>query len=271
MVVQSTGASPPLPDLSRVPQHVAVIMDGNGRWAESRGLSRGDGHRAGAENLRAIIERFAEHGVAVLTLWAFSTENWGRPRREVDALMRLGAEYIDHHLGELDSLGVRVRHIGDLEGVPVALRRRIKRAVERTSHNQRITVNLAFNYGGRADIVGAVRRLIAMGTKPEEVTEDAISAQLAAADLPDPDLVIRAGGENRVSNFLIWQAAYAEYYFTPTLWPEFDVEDVDEALMQYSSRNRRFGTVSGETVSGETVPSESGPSEPGDATLNGSA
>lgn len=255
MVVQPAGRPLPLPHVQRVPEHVAVIMDGNGRWAESRGMPRRDGHRAGTEKLRAIIERFAEHGVAVLTLWAFSTENWQRPRREVDALMRLGAEYIDHHLEELNSLDVRVRHIGDLDGVPGALRKRIKRAVERTSQNGRITVNLAFNYSGRADIVGAVRRLIALGTKPEDVTEDAISAHLAAADLPDPDLVIRAGGENRVSNFLIWQAAYAEYYFTPTLWPEFDVEDVDEALLQYSSRNRRFGTV---------------PGKPGDATLNSS-
>jgi undecaprenyl diphosphate synthase len=226
-----------------VPQHVAVIMDGNGRWAQARGMSRRDGHRAGAENLRAIIERFAEHGVPVLTLWAFSTENWGRPRPEVDALMRLGAEYIDEHLSELEERDVRVRHIGDLDRLPGPLRKRIRHAVNRTKNNRRITVNLAFNYGGRADIVGAVRRLLALGAKPEEVTEEAISAHLAAADLPEPDLVIRTGGESRVSNFLIWQAAYAEYYFSETLWPDFDVDEVDEALTSFSLRSRRFGAT----------------------------
>jgi undecaprenyl diphosphate synthase len=218
-------------------------MDGNGRWARSHGLSRQEGHRAGAEATRGVIERVAEHGVEVLTLFAFSTENWGRPRSEVDALMRLAGRVIDRDLNAFHEAGIRLRHIGDLEPLPKALQQRVRKAVERTASNERMTVNLAFNYGGRADIVDAVRCLVAEGVSPDQVTEEAISARLTTASLPEPDLLIRTGGEHRISNFLVWQAAYAEYYFSSAPWPEFGVADVDAALLEFSRRRRRFGLV----------------------------
>ena len=208
MVVQPATALP-LPHLAQRPQHVAIIMDGNGRWASARGLSRQDGHRAGAENLRVVIERFAEHEIPVLTLFAFSTENWGRPRAEVDALMRLAGRVIDRDLNTLHEAGVRLLHIGDLAALPRNLQRRVLTAIERTAGNTGMTVNLAFNYGGRADSVEAVRRLVADGVAPEHVSEEAIAARLTTAGLPEPDLLIRTGGEHRISNFLVWQAAYA--------------------------------------------------------------
>ena len=226
-----------------LPGHVAIIMDGNGRWAEARGKKRQDGHRAGADQIRPVIERFAHHGVQVVTLFAFSTENWGRPRDEVDGLMRLAGRFIDRHLGELDDSGARLQHIGDPEGLPRDLRRKVHAAVERTRHNDRIVVNLAFNYGGRADIVQAVQRLVADGVPPEAITAEAIEARLATAGLPEPDLLIRTGGEHRISNFLVWQAAYSEYYFTPVLWPDFGIAEVDIALNEYRQRRRRFGLV----------------------------
>ena len=232
MVVQPATSRTPLPRVQTVPTHVAIIMDGNGRWAQARGLTRPEGHRAGAENLRAVIERFGEHHVPVLTLFAFSTENWGRPRSEVDAIMHLAGRAIDRDLGTLHDAGVRLRHLGDPEPLPKSLQRRVRLAVERTAQNDRMIVNLAFNYGGRADIVAAVRRLLAAGATPEQVTEEAIAAHLATADLPDPDLLIRTGGERRISNFLVWQAAYCEYHFTPTAWPDFGVAEVDAGLVE---------------------------------------
>ena len=243
VVVQTAAATSPLPHVHTLPQHVAIIMDGNGRWAAARGLSRQEGHRAGAENLRTVIERFGEHGVPVLTLFAFSTENWGRPRSEVDAIMRLAGRVIDRDLGSLHDAGVRLRHLGDLEPLPKQLQRRVRAAVERTAQNSRMTVNLAFNYGGRADIVTAVRRLVAAGVTADEVTEEAIAAHLGTAELPDPDLLIRTGGEHRISNFLVWQAAYCEYHFTTTPWPDFGAAEVDAALIEFSRRRRRFGLV----------------------------
>ena len=245
MVVQpaTAAAAIPLLHVHPLPEHVAIIMDGNGRWARGRGLSRQDGHRAGAEAMRAVIERFAEHGVRVLTLFAFSTENWGRLRSEVDGIMRLAARVIDRELNAFHESGIRVRHIGDLGPLPKGLRSRVLKAVERTAGNTRMTVNLAFNYGGRADIVEAVRGLVADGVPHEDVTEEAIAARLTTAELPDPDLLIRTGGERRISNFLVWQAAYCEYYFTPVQWPEFGAREIDEALLEFSHRRRRFGLV----------------------------
>jgi len=243
MVVQPEWADRPLPRIHPLPDHVAIIMDGNGRWARARGLSRQDGHRAGAEAMRTVIERFAEHGVPVVTLFAFSTENWGRPQSEVDGIMRLAARVIDRELNAFHESGIRVRHIGDLGPLPKALRSRVQKAVERTAGNTRMTVNLAFNYGGRADIVEAVRQLVAAGVHPTDVTEDAIAARLGTAGLPDPDLLIRTGGERRISNFLVWQAAYCEYHFTSVQWPEFGLSEVDEALLEFSRRRRRFGLV----------------------------
>ena len=241
LVVAEESVSPPLPHVRPLPGHVAVIMDGNGRWAKERGLSRTQGHRAGADNIRTVIERFAEHGMPVLTLFAFSTENWGRPRAEVAALMRLGSDFIDRHLHALDEQGVRIRHLGEIRRLSRGLQQRVRDAVERTQDNGRITLNIAFSYGGRADIVDAVRRLVAEGVAPDDVTEDAISSRLATDGLPDPDLLIRTAGERRISNFMVWQAAYAEYYFTDALWPDFDAAEVDAALIEFSRRRRTFG------------------------------
>ena len=242
MVVKQ-AAEVPIPQISPLPQHVAVIMDGNGRWATNHGLDRSEGHRAGAENVRAVISRIAAHGVPMLTLFAFSTENWGRPDEEVKGLMTLGADFIDTHLDELRREGVRVRHIGDPEGLPETLRVRVDRAVDETASNDAIIVNIAFNYGGRADIVRAVRRLVADGVPAEEVTEEAIAARLWTVGVPDPDLLIRTGAVRRISNFLIWQAAYSEYYFFDGMWPDFDAVAIDVALEDYSQRQRRFGLV----------------------------
>ena len=243
-----------LPRIDPLPQHVAVIMDGNGRWATSHGLDRMEGHRAGAENVRAVIERFAAHGVPMLTLFAFSTENWGRPDAEVQGLMTLGSDFIDANLDELNRQGVRVRHIGDPERLPEALCARVDRAVEETAGNDAITVNIAFNYGGRADIVRAVQRLVAGGVSVEGVTEQAIAAQLWTAGVPDPDLLIRTGAVRRISNFLLWQAAYSEYYFFDGMWPDFDAAEIDRALEDYSRRQRRFGLVPDEPAAGEQLP-----------------
>ena len=262
MVVQPTTTSNlPLLQLRAIPRHVAIIMDGNGRWAEARALDRSDGHRAGAQAISPVIERLAAYGVGVITLFGFSTENWGRPRPEVQAILRLGGEFIDRHLDEFDRSGVQVRHLGEIDRLPRALRARVRRAVERTRDNDGMIVNFAFNYGGRADIVHAVRRLIADGVPADAVTEEAIACRLATGDLPEPDLMIRTGGERRVSNFLVWQAAYTEYYFTEMLWPAFDERAVDEALVEYSRRQRRFGLV-GLDVGRATPPSGGWDDEP---------
>lgn len=262
MVVQPATTSPPLLRLRALPRHVAIIMDGNGRWAQARNLKRADGHRAGAEAIRPVIERLGEYGVGVLTLFGFSTENWGRPRHEVEAILRLGGEFIDRYLDDFDRHGVQLRHLGELDALPRGLRARVRRAVERTRRNDRMIVNFAFNYGGRADIVAAVRRLIAEGTTPEEITEEAIASRLATGDLPEPDLLIRTGGERRLSNFLLWQSAYAEYYFTETFWPDFNLACVDEALAEFSKRQRRFGLVPGEAADGEGPHRGAGDGEP---------
>lgn len=243
MVVNPAPASPPLPALAVKPRHVAIIMDGNGRWAQSRGLGRSDGHRAGADAIRPVIRRFAEHEVPVMTLFGFSTENWGRPKTEIETILKLGAEFIDSHLDELNEHGVRVAHLGGTDRLPIWLRRRVRKAVEATAHNDRILVNLAFNYGGRDEILDAVRSMIEDGVKPGDVTPEALEARLTTAGLPDVDLLVRTGGEQRVSNFLVWQSTYAEYYFTPKFWPDFGPAEVDAALVEYARRQRRFGLV----------------------------
>ena len=222
-------------------------MDGNGRWATRQGLSRSDGHRAGAEAIRPVIQRLAQHEVPILTLFGFSTENWGRPKTEVEAILKLGADFIDNYLGELDEKGIRVAHLGGTDRLPVWLRRRVKKAIEATAHNDRMLVNLAFNYGGRNEILDAVRQMIADGVQPDDVTEEAMASRLTTAGLPDVDLLVRTGGEQRVSNFLVWQSTYAEYFFTETLWPDFDAGEVDAALTEYARRNRRFGLVRNST------------------------
>lgn len=229
--------------LQRVPTHVAIIMDGNGRWAKERGLPRVAGHRAGTENIRRILEACVEFGVKTLTIYAFSTENWGRPADEVSGLMRLFGEVIDRETRTLNAQGVRIQHIGSLESITEKLQEKTLKALEATRHNDRLILNVAFNYGGRAEIVNAVRRMIADSLSPEDVTEETLSGYLYTAGQPDPDLIIRTAGEMRLSNFLIWQGAYSEYYSTPTYWPAFDKDEFYKALLAYSQRDRRYGVV----------------------------
>jgi undecaprenyl diphosphate synthase len=218
-------------------------MDGNGRWAQSRGLPRSAGHRQGAENLRRTLRGAVDFGIKVLTIYAFSTENWKRPKTEVRALMSLFHYYFDRELDELNRNGVQLRHSGQMEGTSDQLRNKIVNAVEKTKHNDRLILNVAFNYGGRAEIVDAVRDIVRSGIAPDMITEELISQHLHTKGLPDPDLIIRTSGEFRTSNFLIWQGAYAEYYVTPTLWPDFDKEELYKALVTYGERNRRYGGV----------------------------
>jgi undecaprenyl diphosphate synthase len=231
------------PPLKTVPRHVGIIMDGNGRWAQARGLPRLAGHQAGTENIRRILRGCVEYGVKILTIYAFSTENWQRPREEVRGLLRIVERVIDRELAELHAEGVQLRHIGRLEGIPEGLKKRVQHAIELTRNNDRLILNVAFNYGGRAEILDAVRQIVADGVAPEQITEELVSNYLYTAGLPDPDLIIRTSGEMRVSNFLIWQGAYAEYYVTPTLWPDFDADELYQALLSFSQRVRRFGRV----------------------------
>lgn len=231
------------PLITRVPHHVGIIMDGNGRWARTRGLPRLAGHKAGTENIRRVLRAAVDFGIKVLTVYAFSTENWGRPPEEVSGLMTILGQGIKRETRALNAEGVCIRHSGRLEGVNPKLAQQIQDAVSLTCHNQRITLNVAFNYGGRAEIVDAVRHIMRDGHAPEAVTEDLISHYLYSSDLPDPDLIIRTAGEYRLSNFLIWQAAYTEYYATPTFWPDFNEAELAAALVEYSQRQRRFGKV----------------------------
>lgn len=231
------------PPLEQIPYHVGIIMDGNGRWARQRGLPRLAGHRAGTENIRRVLTACVEFGIKILTIYAFSTENWKRPEREVKGLMSIFARVIDSELEELHRQGVQLRHMGRLEGISNALRTKVRHAIELTRNNDRIILNVAFNYGGRAEIVDAVQRIIHDGIPAEEVTEGLIGRYLYTSDCPDPDLIIRTSGEFRTSNFLLWQAAYAEYYVTPTYWPDFDKDELYAALLTYSQRERRFGEV----------------------------
>lgn len=229
------------PQILPHPRHVAMIMDGNGRWARQRGRPRLAGHRAGTENIRTIVEACVEQGVEYLTLYAFSTENWSRPDNEVQGLLRILAEVIERETPELNRNGVQLRHLGSMDGVPQDLADAINGALAVTQHNRRLILNVAFNYGGRAEIVEAVRRIVQEGIPPEAIDEATITAHLYTADIPDPDLIIRTAGEQRLSNYLIWQAAYAEYWFTPTYWPDFDKDVFYEALLDYSRRKRKFG------------------------------
>ncbi|MGC8880263.1 MAG: isoprenyl transferase [Anaerolineae bacterium] len=229
--------------LSRTPQHVGIIMDGNGRWAQRRGLPRLAGHRAGVENIRRVLRACVELGIKVLTIYAFSTENWKRPEEEVQGLLNIFAGVIGRELDDLHREGVQLRHIGRLEGISEGLKAQVLRAIELTRHNDRLILNIAFNYGGRAEIVDAVKAIIRAGYTADDITEELISSHLYTAGCPDPDLIIRTSGELRTSNFLIWQAAYAEYYVTPVLWPDFNKEELIKALVDYNTRERRFGDI----------------------------
>jgi undecaprenyl diphosphate synthase len=239
MTKQSSSDLP----VGAVPHHVGIIMDGNGRWAQAKGLPRLAGHQAGVDNIRRILESSVSHGIKVLTIYAFSTENWHRPPEEVTGLMTLLSLTIRRQLNELHKNGVQIRHSGRMSGINPELQRQIRHALEVTQHNTRIILNVAFNYGGRAEILDAVRHIIADGIQPDDLSEELFSQYLYTSDLPDPDLIIRTGGEWRLSNFLIWQAAYAEYYTTPTYWPDFDEAELHKAVYEYGARVRRFGRV----------------------------
>ena len=229
-----------------VPRHVAIIMDGNGRWARMRGLERSEGHRAGARNARRVVEAFANAGVEYLTLYAFSTENWARPTDEVDALLSIIEEAIGSESDNLSGLGVRIRHIGDLNRLPEDLREAIEGCVEMTRDNDRFTLCVAFNYGSRSEIVEAAKALLREGANPETLDETAFAERLQTAGMPDPDLIVRTAGEMRLSNFLLWQAAYAEFYSAPALWPDFDAAEAEKAIQAYQRRERRFGGLGDE-------------------------
>jgi len=226
------------------PKHIAIIMDGNGRWARQRGKKRLEGHRAGVENLRRVLNACVEFGIKYLTIYAFSTENWARPREEVMGLLNILAEVIDNELEELYGNGVQLRHIGRLERLSPALQKKVLRAVDLTKENDRLVLNIAWNYGGRDEMVYAVQEIIRAGLNPEDINEDIIQDYLFTGDCPDPDLVIRTSGEFRTSNFLIWQSAYSEWYFTPVLWPDFDRDELLKAIQAYTSRERRYGQTS---------------------------
>jgi undecaprenyl diphosphate synthase len=236
-------------DITNTPHHVAIIMDGNGRWAQERGLPRSAGHRQGTENLRTIIRAAVEYDVKILTIYAFSTENWARPRKEVQLLMRILEMVIDRELAELDREGVQIRHIGELDGIEPRLAQKVVEACEKTRGNSRLILNVAFNYGGRDEIVHAVQNIIKQDIPANDITEDLISKHLYTRDLPDPDFIIRTSGEFRLSNFLIWQGSYSEYYYTDVYWPDFDKACFYDALVDYSQRKRRFGKTDAQAES----------------------
>ena len=228
-------------DLPEVAQTVAIIMDGNGRWARRRGLPTAAGHRAGTRALRRTVEAAIELGIENLVVYAFSTENWSRPQGEVDALMEIFGETIERELPDLAEQGVRIRFIGRRDRAPEDLRRRMAATEDRTELNSRIGLWIAFDYGGRAELVQAARRIAESGVDPRELDENVLAANLYAPELPDPDLLIRTSGEVRVSNFMLWQLAYAELVFVDRLWPDFDAQDLRGALQEYAQRRRRFG------------------------------
>jgi undecaprenyl diphosphate synthase len=237
---QGADEGPFLP-LDELPRHVAIIMDGNRRWARQKGLPELDGHAAGVEAIREVLRHAVRRGVPVLTLYAFSRENWARSDDEVSGLFGLLEAAIRSETDELRRQGVRVRLLGRLEELPTETRRSIDEALDATSDGQRLLLNIAFNYAGRTELVDAVRKLVASGTAPESIDEGAVTDVLYTAGLPDPDLVIRTGGEQRLSNFLIWQSAYAELYFCEALWPDFGPAAFDHALLEFARRQRRFG------------------------------
>ena len=229
-----------------VPRHIAIIMDGNGRWAQARGLSRSEGHRVGSKQVEVIADAAIAEGVEVLTLYAFSTENWNRPKLEVDTLMKLFAEYAQHSLDGLQRRGIRLRTIGRMEGLPMLPRMALKHAIAATAKNTTLTLNVALNYGGRAELADAASKLVAARLKSGDaspVTEEEFAAALYAPDLPPPDLLIRTGGELRISNFLLWELSYAEFYFTEVLWPDFGPAELHAAIADFANRHRRFGRV----------------------------
>jgi len=235
--------SPKNKRIIRLPRHVAIVPDGNGRWAERRGLPRLTGHHAGAENMRNMVNYLSEYPIECVTLYGFSTENWNRPEDEVKGLFHILGTFIDKYTPEIHKKGIKLRHIGRLNELPHDLQMIINKAVELTRNNTGMTLNVAFNYGGRIEIVDAARNLVADGVPPQSIDEELFRNYLYTDGLPDVDLLIRTGEEHRLSNFLLWQTAYSEYYFTKVLWPDFVKKDIEKALLSYSRRQRRFGRV----------------------------
>ena len=234
-----TGASPE----RRVPLHVAIIMDGNGRWAEEHNLPRTEGHRAGYENIRGVVNHIGRAGVEYITLFAFSTENWDRPGEEVAGILDLARDVVGEETKALHRNNVRVMHAGRMDRLPCGLQGAIRDAIELTRNNTGLTLCVAFDYGGRAEIVNATRRIVEDALPPDQITEDSFASRLFTHGLPDPDLVIRTGSEFRISNFLLWQSAYAEFYSAPVNWPDFKESRIDAALDEFARRERRFGRV----------------------------
>jgi undecaprenyl diphosphate synthase len=241
-MTSNTKASPRTENLEKnVPRHVAIIMDGNGRWAIARDLDVSEGHHAGFENIRRVVNDFAKRGVEYLTLYAFSTENWDRPETEVNGILDLAIAVIANEAQELHANGVRIKHLGRVDRLSPELRDQLEQAVEMTAGNKGLTLGIAFDYGGRAEIVQAVRRMVEETVSPGEVDEQKFSEFLYTSDMPDVDLLIRTGGDFRISNFLLWQTAYSEFYSSETWWPDFFGERIDEAFDAFNERKRRFG------------------------------
>lgn len=226
----------------KIPKHVAIIMDGNGRWAKERGLPRVAGHKAGVECVREIVKAASEMGIPILTLYAFSQENWKRPKEEINVLMGLLDHFIDREIDQLIREGVSIRTIGRIEALPPSTLKKVEKAVESTKHNKKLILNIALNYGARTEILDAVQKILNSKSK-EPLTEETFSSCLYTAGLPDPDLLIRTSGEMRLSNFLLWQLSYSEIYITKKYWPDFKKADFIKAIQEYSSRERRFGDV----------------------------
>ena len=233
-------------DQSLTPRHVAIIMDGNGRWAKRKGFPKIAGHRAGAKSVEEIIKAAREAGIEILTLYTFSTENWKRPKKEVDSLMKLLEAYLDKETEKIAKKGIRVRAIGRIEGLPEGVRDKIKKIENRTKDNKGLLLNLALNYGGRPEITDAAKKIAeevkAGKLSPEDISEEVFEKYLYTKDIPDPDLLIRTSGEMRLSNFLLWQLSYSEIYVTDTLWPDFRKKDLEKAIIEYQKRERRYGS-----------------------------
>ncbi len=239
---ESTAVEAAADDVA-IPRHVAIIMDGNGRWASSKGLSRSEGHRAGYENLRRVVAAASKMGVEYLTLFAFSTENWDRPNEEVSGILELAAAVIRIETEDLHANGIRIKHVGRTDRLPGELQDQIADGVELTAGNTGMTLGIAFDYGGRYDLVQAIQRIIEDGVAADQVSEELVSKYLFTSSVPDPDLIIRTGGEFRISNFLLWQSSYAEFYSSEVFWPDFDGDQLHRAFEEYTRRERRFGRV----------------------------
>jgi undecaprenyl diphosphate synthase len=230
-------------EITKLPEHVAIIMDGNRRWADKRGIPRLQGHEAGLENVRRIAGYLNDYKIRYATVYVFSTENWNRSKEEVDGLMTLLQRRIDEVTAGFDTQNIRLKHLGSLENLPPGITSRVQKAIDITKNNTGLTLNLAFNYGGRAEIVNAARRIVRESVPADKVDENVFGTYLYTGGIPDVDLLIRPGGELRLSNFLLWQSAYAEFYFTDVLWPDFDKAELDKALLAFSNRHRRFGRL----------------------------